>query len=72
MNIVILLAAGSGTRMKSKTSKQLMVINGLPLFMYSLKTFNDNKNVDSILVVTKKEDIKTVKKTAEKNQFIEY
>ena len=64
MNIVILLAAGSGTRMKSNTSKQLMEINGLPLFMYSLKTFNENKNIDAILVVTKKEDIELVKETA--------
>ncbi len=47
----IIMAAGSGTRMKSETKKQFMEINGMPIVAYSIKAFQDNDNIDSIVVV---------------------
>ena len=47
----IIMAAGSGTRMRSETRKQFMVINGMPIVAYSIKAFQDNDNIDSIVVV---------------------
>ncbi len=57
---VILLAAGSGKRMKSAVAKQFIEINDKPLLYYSLKTF-DASVADEIIIVTRKEDIDYVK-----------
>lgn len=57
----IVLAAGSGSRMKSKTKKQFMEIKGKPVIWYSLFEFEKSK-VDEIILVTGKEDIDSCKK----------
>ena len=57
----IVLAAGSGRRMKSKTKKQFMEIKGKPVIWYSLFEFEKSR-VDEIILVTGKEDIDYCKK----------
>ena len=57
----IVLAAGSGSRMKSKTKKQFMEIKGKPVIWYSLFEFEKSR-VDEIILVTGKEDIDNLKK----------
>lgn len=57
MVTAIVLAAGSGSRMKSSVKKQYMLLNGKPLVYYSLEAFNNCKNIDNIIVVTSKEDV---------------
>lgn len=57
----IVLAAGSGSRMKSKTKKQFMEIKGKPVIWYSLFEF-ERSRVDEIILVTGKEDIDYCKK----------
>lgn len=57
----IVLAAGSGSRMKSKTAKQFIQVGEYPLIYYALKTF-EASIVDEIIVVTRKEDIEYFKK----------
>ena len=57
----IVLAAGSGSRMKSKTKKQCMEIKGKPVIWYSLFEFEKSR-VDEIILVTGKEDIDYCKK----------
>lgn len=57
----IILAAGSGSRMKSKTKKQFMEIKGKPVIWYSLFEFEKSR-VDEIILVTGKEDIDYCKK----------
>ena len=47
----IVLAAGSGSRMKSKTKKQFMEIKGKPVIWYSLFEFEKSR-VDEIILVT--------------------
>ena len=56
----IILAAGSGSRMKSDKAKQYIEINGKPLLYYSLKVF-DASVVDEIILVTRPKDIDYVK-----------
>ncbi len=55
----IVLAAGSGRRMKSDVKKQYMEIGGKPLFLYSLETF-DKSFIDEIILVLPESDIKYV------------
>lgn len=57
----IVFAAGSGSRMKSKTKKQFMEIKGKPVIWYSLFEFEKSR-VDEIILVTGKEDIDYCKK----------
>lgn len=47
----VVLAAGSGSRMKSNVKKQFMDMLGKPLIYYALKQFQDSP-VDDIILVT--------------------
>ena len=52
MNIAIIVAGGSGKRMKGLDKpKQFTLVNGKPLIAYTLEAFDKNENVDSIVVV---------------------
>lgn len=52
----IVLAAGSGSRMKSDVKKQYMEISGKPLFLYSLEAF-ESSFIDEIVLVLPENDI---------------
>ncbi len=56
----MVLAAGSGSRMKSKTPKQFLMLGDKPLIYYSLKTFEASV-VDEIILVCRFEDIEYCK-----------
>ena len=61
MNIVVVVAAGSGTRMKTPNEpKQFIRVNDKPLMIYSLETFNIHPRIDAIIVVTNEQYIKDV------------
>ena len=53
----IVLAAGSGRRMHSKTKKQFMEILGRPLYSWSASRFDQHNAVDGIILTTGEEDI---------------
>lgn len=69
MNIAIILAAGSGTRMGSTTPKQFIEVEGKTLMEYSIAAFEQNENIDEIAVVTKEEFFPLVESFIEKNGF---
>ncbi len=55
-NSAIVVAAGIGSRMKSDTTKQLMDVGGLPIVVRTLKQFESCKDIDEVIVVTRKEE----------------
>lgn len=60
MNIGIILAGGSGSRMGSDIPKQFIDIYGKPLIIHTMESFDVNSNIDYIAVVCKsdwKEDL---------------
>lgn len=57
----IVLAAGSGSRMNSRTKKQYMLLKGKPVLWYSLFQF-EKSIVDEIILVTSGEDIEFCQK----------
>ena len=58
MNIAIIVAAGSGSRMNNtNTPKQFIPVCDVPLFLYSIKAFENNKQIDAIIVVVNKNQI---------------
>ena len=60
-NTAIILLAGSSTRFGETTPKQFAIVKGKPLIYYTIKSFEDSKDVDQIVLVTKEEDIDEVK-----------
>lgn len=58
-NIAIVLAAGNGTRMKTKESKLLLNIDGKTVLECSVQKFLDISDIDEVIVVARKMDIET-------------
>ncbi len=57
----IVLAAGSGSRMKSDVAKQYMDLCGRPLIWYALHAIEESSVIDDCVLVTGAEDISYVK-----------
>ena len=57
----IVLAAGSGKRMKSSTAKQFMLLNDKPLIYYSLQAVEASEIIDDCVLVTGVDDIPFVR-----------
>ena len=57
MNIGIILAGGSGTRMGSDIPKQFIDIYGKPMIIHTIESFDVNSEIDRIIVVCKDDDI---------------
>lgn len=60
MNIALILAGGSGTRMGAKLPKQLLLLNDKPVLAYSLEAFQQNENIDAIFVVGSKDIVSSL------------
>lgn len=58
----VLLAAGKGSRMKSKVAKQFMELDGKPLIYYALETIEKSNIIDDCILVTGEESVEWVKK----------
>lgn len=56
----VLLAAGSGSRMKSDIAKQYMLLGGKPLIWYALHVIEESSVIDDCVLVTEAEDISYV------------
>ncbi len=61
-NCAVIVAAGKGTRMKTKVNKQFLNLKDKPILYYTLKTFCDNECIDDIVVVLAKDEIEYCKK----------
>lgn len=52
MNIPIIFAGGSGTRMNTKSRpKQFLELNGKPIIIYTIELFDNHPDIDGIIVV---------------------
>ena len=65
----VVLAAGSGTRMKSTIPKQFMTINGKPLIEYTLEKLSNNKHISGIIVVCNEDYINHMDEIIKKYQI---
>lgn len=52
MNIVILTAAGTGTRMHQDIPKQFIHVDNKPIIAYTMEAFEKHPSIDAIVVVT--------------------
>ncbi len=51
MNIALILAGGTGTRLGSEVPKQYIEVGGRPVISYCLKTFVSHPDIDAIQIV---------------------
>lgn len=58
MNGVIVVAAGTGSRMKTDINKQFIKLNGKEIIAHTIDKFYNNDNIDDIVVVIKEEEEK--------------
>ena len=66
MNIAVVLAAGKSERLNDiSVPKQLYLLNNVPLFMYSVLTFNNYDDIDYIYIVTNDDCLKAIKQYVE-------
>jgi 2-C-methyl-D-erythritol 4-phosphate cytidylyltransferase len=56
MNGVIIVAAGTGSRMKKDINKQFIKLNSKEIIAYTIDKFYNNENIDDIVVVIKKDE----------------
>lgn len=52
MNIALLTAAGSGTRMHQNIPKQFIHVDNKPVIVYTMEAFQNHPSIDEIIVVT--------------------
>lgn len=63
MNVAVILAAGKSERLNEiYVPKQLYVVNKVPLFLYSVLTFNQLDEIDAIYLVTNDECLPLIEK----------
>jgi 2-C-methyl-D-erythritol 4-phosphate cytidylyltransferase len=61
MNIALIVAAGTGSRMRSVgTPKQFLIVCDKPLFIHTVEKFESNHNIDYIVIITSKDYIEKV------------
>ena len=58
----IVLAAGRGRRMGTKTAKQYLELQGKPVLAYALEVFEQSSVIDDILLITGEDHIDYCKK----------
>ena len=67
---VVILAAGSGTRMNLDVTKQLLYIAGKSVISRTVDTFNSSDAVKSIIIVSKADELEMVKNEVRQYQKV--
>ena len=66
MNIAVVLAGGTGTRVGASIPKQFITIKDKPILAYTLENFQGDSEIDAIEVVCHKDWIEEVRSICEK------
>ncbi|MCF7823712.1 MAG: 2-C-methyl-D-erythritol 4-phosphate cytidylyltransferase [Candidatus Marinimicrobia bacterium] len=62
LNIAIIVAAGSGSRLGSGTPKQFLRLGNREILSYSVETFSNHAKIDKVIIVTSADFLASVKK----------
>ena len=70
MNGVVIVAAGTGSRMNIGINKQFIKLEGKEIIAYTIEKFYNNSNIEDIVVVVKEDESEFFKKEIlDKNNF---
>ncbi len=67
--LAIIPAAGSGTRMGSGTPKQFLALEGVPIFVHTLRKFIASDAVDDILLALRPEEMTRAQAEIDREKF---
>ena len=62
MNGVVIVAAGTGSRMNMGINKQIIKLEGKEIIAYTIEKFYNNSNIEDIVVVVKEDESEFFKK----------
>jgi 2-C-methyl-D-erythritol 4-phosphate cytidylyltransferase len=65
----VIPAAGQGKRMRGEGNKLFLEIAGTPILVYTLRTFQNSKSIEEIVIVAARDEIALIKKIIEKYGF---
>lgn len=66
---VVLVAAGSGKRLKAPKPKALVLLKGKSLIWYSLKVFEQSRLITSVIIVGHPDHLKSFRKIVDAGRF---
>ena len=67
MNIAVILAGGTGTRVGAKIPKQFILFDDKPILAYTVDLFQENSQIDAIEIVCHKDWMDYVKEMVNKH-----
>src|SRR5579863_10457834 len=67
--LAIIPAAGTGVRMGTDTPKQFLALEGVPIFVHTLRKFVDSDAVDEIYLALRSDDMERARRDIEHQQF---
>ena len=67
--VAIVPSAGCGKRLGARTKKPFVMLGGRPLVSHALKTLNECKGVDGIIVASEKDCVKRLKDIARRSKI---
>jgi 2-C-methyl-D-erythritol 4-phosphate cytidylyltransferase len=68
-NIAVILAGGSGARMEEAIPKQFLKVAGKKIIEHTIDVFENNRNIDDIIIVSKADYIPDVEQLIISNQY---
>ncbi|HUY15501.1 MAG TPA: 2-C-methyl-D-erythritol 4-phosphate cytidylyltransferase [Terriglobia bacterium] len=68
--LAIIPAAGSGTRMGSGTPKQFLALEGVPIFIHTLRKFIGSDAVDDVLLALRPEEMARAQAEIDRENFL--
>ncbi|MBP3942151.1 bifunctional cytidylyltransferase/SDR family oxidoreductase [Sphingobacteriaceae bacterium WQ 2009] len=69
MNIAVILAGGSGTRLGNSMPKQFLKIAGKAIIEHTIDVFENNDQIDEIVIVSKSDYLSTIEQLIVKNKY---
>lgn len=67
--LAIIPAAGTGVRMGTDTPKQFLALEGVPIFVHTLRKFVSSDAIDEIFLVLRPDDIARARQDIERERF---
>lgn len=70
MNIAVILAGGSGTRLGGALPKQFLEVDGKEIIAYTIEAFERNPHIDEIVIVSNPNYIEKMREIVSRNRFV--
>ncbi|MGM9712911.1 MAG: 2-C-methyl-D-erythritol 4-phosphate cytidylyltransferase [Prevotella sp.] len=69
MNVAVILAGGSGTRVGGDKPKQFIEVAGKTVIQHTIEAFSKNRRIDEIAIVTKEDYVDEVRDMVERERY---